>query len=40
MIKLEDILNEYGIEKRILTITMDNASNNDTLVKELIEKGI
>jgi hypothetical protein len=37
---LEEILKEYLIEKRILTVTMDNASNNDTLLEELIEKGI
>ena len=37
---LENILKEYQIEDRILSITMDNASNNDKLVGELIKKGI
>ena len=37
---LQTILKEYKIEDRILTITMDNASNNDKLVDELIKKGI
>jgi hypothetical protein len=36
---LEEILKEYQIEGRI-TVTLDNASNNDTLVNELIKKGI
>ena len=37
---LETILKEYKIEDRILSITMNNASNNDKLVDGLIEKGI
>jgi hypothetical protein len=37
---LEEILKDYQIEKRILTVTLDNASNNDTLVEELIRQGI
>ena len=37
---LESILKEYKIEDRILSITMDNASNNDKLLDELIKKGI
>lgn len=37
---LEEIVNEYQIKERILTVTMDNASNNDKLVDELIAEGI
>lgn len=37
---LEEIVKEYEIKERILTVTMDNASNNDKLVDELIAKGI
>lgn len=37
---LSDILKEYRLENRILTATMDNASNNDTLIQELINMGI
>lgn len=37
-IVLEDILKEYQIEKRILTITKDNASNKvlDELIKKVL----
>jgi len=37
---VEEILKEYHIENRIFTITVDNASNNDKLVDDLIKKGI
>lgn len=36
---LFNVLREYQIEDRILTVTMDNASNNNTLVDELIKMG-
>jgi hypothetical protein len=36
---LLDVLKEYQLEDRILTVTVDNASNNNTLVTELIEMG-
>ena len=36
---LLDVLKEYQLEDRILTVTVDNASNNNTLVMELIEMG-
>ena len=33
--KLVECLKQFGIEKKILGITADNASNNDTLVANL-----
>ncbi|THH18573.1 hypothetical protein EUX98_g8934, partial [Antrodiella citrinella] len=37
--RLAECLREYGIEKKILGITADNASNNDTLISELESLG-
>lgn len=37
---LDEVLLEYGLRDQILTITLDNASNNDTMVAKLIELGI
>ena len=33
--RLFNILKEWGIEKKVFTITLDNASYNDTLVNSL-----
>lgn len=38
--KMISIFNEFGIRKsQVFTLTLDNASNNDTLIRGLIEKG-
>lgn len=37
--QLKSCLKEYGIEKKILAITADNASNNDTMAAELESLG-
>jgi hypothetical protein len=33
--ELEALLKSFGIEKKILSITCDNASNNDTMIQAL-----
>jgi hypothetical protein len=37
---LISVLEEFGIENKILTVTVDNKSNNDTMVAYLLNKGI
>jgi hypothetical protein len=37
---LISVLKEFGIESKILTVTVDNVSNNDTIVAYLLIKGI
>jgi len=36
--KINEFLHEWGLEKKIFSITLDNASSNDVLVKTLKEK--
>ncbi|KAJ3549237.1 hypothetical protein NM688_g5201 [Phlebia brevispora] len=37
--KLERCLRDYNIDKKLLAVTTDNASNNDTLIRELGDLG-
>ncbi|KIL54600.1 hypothetical protein M378DRAFT_41660, partial [Amanita muscaria Koide BX008] len=36
-VAFQGILREFGIENKILSVTCDNASNNDTMAENLAE---